>query len=86
MGGNLDPGQRAVAAKWHPGRLAGVRTSQTGAGWHGISETQASAFADDYYHCQDEWGDLELVSNHQHPIEALVAVLPDSEFVGLGSE
>ena len=52
----------------------------------GISEAQASAFADDFFHCQDEWGDLELVSNHQHPIEALVAVLLDSELVGLGGE
>ncbi len=86
MGENLEPGRREVAAKWHPGRLAGVRTSQTGAGWHGISETQASAFADEFYHRQDEWGDLELVSNHQHPIEALVALLLDSELVGLGSE
>ncbi len=52
----------------------------------GISEAQASAFADDFFHRQDEWGDLALVRNHEHPIEALVAVLLDPELVGLGSE
>ncbi len=48
----------------------------------GISHKIPPAFADDLFHRQDDWGDLERVSNHQHRVEALVAVLLDSESAG----
>ncbi len=52
----------------------------------GVGEAQAIAFADDFFHSEEAWGDLSLIGNHKRAIDALVVALLDSELVGLGHE
>ena len=51
---------------------------------NGADEPRAIAFADDFFNASLGWGDLSLIGNHRHAIEALTRVLIDSELVGLG--
>jgi len=52
----------------------------------GVTEAQAIAFADDFFFSTASWGDLALIENHRHAIDALTVALLDSELVGLGEE
>jgi len=52
----------------------------------GVSETQAIAFADDFFYSEGTWGDLRLIDNHRRAIDALIVALLDSELVGLDNE
>mgnify|MGYP006298473949 FL=1 len=52
----------------------------------GVSESQAIAFADDFFYREQSWGDLAHMGNHEQAIEDLSAALIDSELVALEGE
>ena len=52
----------------------------------GVTESQAIAFADDFFYRDQSWGDLAHMGNHEQAIEDLSAALIDSELVALEAD
>ncbi len=49
----------------------------------GVSKAQTIAFADDFFHSDEGWGDLTYVDNHKRALDALNAAPLDAELVAL---